>query len=249
MKNKQAVVYLFKYVLFCVAFSLLIISLIGISSALIRKYDLPDTDTIVDAPILPTVIIDAGHGGEDGGAVGKNGVYEKDLNLTIAKEVCDMLRASGIDVIMTRTEDVLLYDRNVDFKGRKKILDLAARLKILNETENCIFVSVHMNSFPQEQYKGLQVYYSNNTPEAKILADNIQSSVKALIQEDNNRSTKRSGESIFLLDRAKCPAVLVECGFLSNPYECEKLSDQNYQKEMALAVFNGIYRYIIEVSS
>ena len=118
--------------------------------------------TLEDAE-FPTVIIDAGHGGEDGGAVGVGGVLEKDINLNIARALYDSLSAKGINCVMTRTEDILLYDPTSDYHGRKKVLDLAARLKIAKETPNSVFVSIHMNSFPQTQYSGLQVYYSKTT--------------------------------------------------------------------------------------
>ena len=202
-----------------------------------------DTDT---SQKYPTVIIDAGHGGEDGGAIGKNGIYEKELNLAIAQDLAAMLRASGIDVVMTRETDILLYDRNTDYRGRKKMLDLAARVKIAESYENCIFVSIHMNSFPQDKYRGLQVYYSVNTPESKLLAENIQASVREYIQKDNNRKTKQASGNIFLLDRINHPAVLVECGFLSNAEECALLSTEEYRKKLTLAIFCGITEYISE---
>ena len=105
-----------------------------------------------------TLIIDAGHGGEDGGAVGVNGALEKDLNLKIAFALRDMALSAGYDAVMSRTEDVLLYDRNVDYQGRKKALDLLARAKIAEKYENAVFVSIHMNAFPDGKYSGLQVY-------------------------------------------------------------------------------------------
>jgi N-acetylmuramoyl-L-alanine amidase len=124
-----------------------------------------------------TVILDAGHGGEDGGAVGNGSIYEKNLNLAITLKIGEKLKSNGINVVYTRTEDILLYDRNVDYKNRKKALDLAARAQIAEKTPNSIFVSIHMNSFPKTQYSGLQVYYSKNDPLSKPLALAIQTSV------------------------------------------------------------------------
>lgn len=198
---------------------------------------------------IPTVIIDAGHGGEDGGAVGKNGVYEKELNLLIAADLRDMLSAEGINVVMTRETDVLLYDRTLDYKGRKKMLDLAARLKIAESYENCIFVSIHMNSFPDERYKGLQVYYSPNHPDSAKLAESIQNTVSLHLQPENSRSVKKAGTNIYLLDRIHSPSVLIECGFISNHEECELLSSKEYRQELTLLIFCGICEYISQYSS
>jgi N-acetylmuramoyl-L-alanine amidase len=200
----------------------------------------------VDADALQTyrtVIIDAGHGGEDGGASGKNGVLEKDLNLDISFMLCDMLRASGVRVIMTRTEDILLYDRNTDYKGHKKSLDLRARLDIAKSVPDSIFVSLHMNAFPSEKYSGLQVWYSKNTGGSKVLADRIQEYVRTSLQPENDRKTKQAGSSIYLLDRAVSDAVLVECGFLSNEKESELLASEDYRRLLAFTIFAAIMEY------
>lgn len=207
--------------------------------------DMIDADMVQE---MPTIIIDAGHGGEDGGAGGKNGIIEKDLNLEIAFLLRDMLRASGINVIMTRTEDVLLYDRNADYMGHKKSLDLRARLDIAKSVPNSIFISIHMNAFPSEKYSGLQVWYSRNNGESKLLAEIIQSTVKAKLQPENNRKIKAADSSIYLLDRAPWAAVLVECGFLSNENEAEKLSDPLYRQSLAFLLFSAITEYSINNS-
>ncbi len=187
----------------------------------------------VSAEIPLTVILDAGHGGEDGGAVGEGGIYEKDLNLDITLRLEALLKQNGITVVCTRTEDILLYDRNVDFKGRKKLLDLAARLKISRETPNSIFVSIHQNSFSQAKYSGLQVYYSPNHPSSALLAQTIQSTVRNRLQPQNSRLIKAASSNIYLMDRITTPAVLVECGFLSNEQDRTALSDENYRAQLA----------------
>ena len=248
MANKSKLGSVSLYCIFSIVFAML---LIGISSAFSSLFNQNDmrTHIVSSGSALPSVIIDAGHGGEDGGAVGINGILEKDINLSIANILRDMLASRGINVIMTRTEDILLYDRNVDYKGRKKILDLSARLKIANENENCVFVSIHMNSFPEAKYSGLQVYYSKNSELSKALADSIQNTVKTHLQPDNSRLTKKADSSIFLLDRCDNPSVLVECGFLSNPNECAKLCSEDYRKKLSLAIIDGICSYITEVYS
>lgn len=190
-----------------------------------------------------TIILDAGHGGEDGGAIGHlndREIYEKDLNLAITLMLRDMLEAEGVNVILTRQQDVLLYDRNTDYQGRKKILDLAARLHIGESTPNALFVSIHMNAFTQPKYKGLQVYYSPNHALSAILAESMQTFTAQQLQKDNHRQIKRADSSIFLLEHLHCPAVLVECGFLSNPEDCRLLSQQEYQQKIAFVLFCAI---------
>ncbi len=197
-----------------------------------------------DATVLsPTVIIDAGHGGEDGGASGKGGSLEKELNLDIATKIANMLRASGIKVIMTRTEDILLYDRNADYMGHKKSLDLRARLDIAKNNPDSVFVSIHMNAFGDARYKGLQVWYSKNTAGSKRLADTVQNFVRETLQNDNDRKTKAANSSIYLLDRAVCDSILIECGFLSNSEEEALLLDESYRKSLAFTVFAAIKEY------
>lgn len=187
-----------------------------------------------------TVILDAGHGGEDGGAVSASGLYEKDLNLAVACLVRDMLEANGVEVVMTRETDVLLYDRNTDYEGRKKALDLAARRKIGEGTPDSIFVSIHMNAYPQAQYSGLQVWYSPNNAQSQVIAEEIQATVSRSLQPENDRRVKSATSSIYLLHHLTSPAVLVECGFLSNPAEAEKLNTPEYQKELAFLIFLSI---------
>ena len=202
-----------------------------------------DTKEVCMKPML-TVIIDAGHGGEDGGAVGGGNVFEKDLNLSIALKIGKQLENSGINTIYSRTEDILLYDRSTDYTNRKKMLDLAARVELANKTENCIFVSIHMNSFPQKQYKGLQVYYSKNNKSSKEIALAIQNAVKSEIQPQNNRKIVEATNRIYLLDRIQCPAILIECGFLSNPEECRLLTTEIYQNQLSKIISEEIKKYI-----
>ncbi len=191
-----------------------------------------------------TVIIDAGHGGEDGGASSAAGLVEKDVNLSVAFALRDLFEAAGVPVVMTRTEDKLLYDRNVDFKGRKKVLDLAARRlvaeRVAAESEgDSLFISIHMNAFPQAQYSGMQVWYSTGDPCSAEVAGAIQSA-SVMLMPHNTRKIKEAGSNIYLLDRIKTPAVLVECGFLSNPQEAERLSHEEYRHALAAVIFAGV---------
>ncbi|MBO5511459.1 MAG: N-acetylmuramoyl-L-alanine amidase [Clostridia bacterium] len=199
-------------------------------------------------PPIACVVIDAGHGGEDGGASSAAGVLEKDLNLSVSLALRDLFEAAGIPVVMTRTEDILLYDRNVNFQGRKKALDLAARRLVAEKTaaevaENgggtCLFISIHMNAFPQPQYDGMQVWYGTGHPLSAEVAGSIQAASVAIMPE-NHRKIKEAGSNIYLLDRIRTPAVLVECGFLSNPAEAEKLSREDYRHALAALIFGAV---------
>ena len=213
--------------------SLLFIRLSNIS------VDLTDNNE-QDKKEAPIVIIDAGHGGEDGGAIGINGCLEKDINLSMAKKLQAMLSGIGIKCILTRTEDILLYDRNVDYEGRKKKLDMDARLNIANSYDNVIFISVHQNSFPQERYNGTQIYYSPNDPQSANIAHTLQNSIKSNLQPDNNRISKASDGKIYLLDKLNCPAVLIECGFISNRSECVLLCDEAYQSKFCSVIASTV---------
>ena len=191
-----------------------------------------------------TVVIDAGHGGEDGGTVGVNGAYEKNLNLSIAKKLGKTLEAKGVNAVLTRDEDILLYDKNSDHVGHKKEQDLLNRRRIAEGYENAIFVSIHMNSFPDPKYSGLQVYYSSNDQASASLAGRIQSITRQKLMPENQRQIKKDDGSIYLLDRLNCPAVLVECGFLSNPAECDRLCDEGYQRDLSTCIADAIIEHI-----
>ena len=192
---------------------------------------------------ITTIIIDAGHGGEDPGAIGEGNVYEKDLNLAIATLLCEELRAKGYEVILTRSDDRMLYSEGENIKGMRKLSDLKTRCAIAAEHPEALFISIHMNSFGSSEYSGLQVYYSEKSNDGKLLASAVQDSVKDQLQKDNHRSIKKAS-GIYLLDNIKSTAVLVECGFLSNPDECQKLSEKEYQKELSLSIACGIIKYI-----
>lgn len=205
------------------------------------------TNTYVEAAAeltdKKTVIIDAGHGGEDCGAIGATGVYEKDLNLEVANTLGSMLSEKGYAVIYTRTEDKLLYTDEENIKGIRKISDLKNRCKIGAEYKDALFISIHMNSFSEEKYSGTHVYYSDNNDSSYKLATAVQSKVKDTLQPDNNRVVK-SGKDIYLLEHLDNTAILVECGFITNVEECKKLSEKEYQKELSFAILCGIIEYI-----
>ena len=198
--------------------------------------------------ILPTVVLDAGHGGEDGGAISSGGIVEKDINLAITLLLKDLLTANGFSVILTRSDDRLLYDTSIDYRGRKKALDLAARREIAQGFENCVFISIHMNAFPMEQYRGLQVWYSKNDPRSFSLAKAVQGTVRRELQPQNDREVKAASSAIYLLHHLQVPAILIECGFLSHPEEAALLATEEYQQELALLLFTALNGEIRKIS-
>lgn len=188
------------------------------------------------------VILDAGHGGEDGGAVGTDGTQEKDLNLALTLALGERLSELGCTVIYTRTDDRLLYTAEENIRGMRKISDLKNRCKIAAEHKDALFISIHMNTFGQAKYSGLQVYYSPVSEGSEQLARCIQTEVREEIQPENHRKIKK-GDDIYILEHTENVAVLIECGFLSNPEECKKLSEKEYQKQLCFAIACGMMKY------
>lgn len=201
---------------------------------------IPTVQSTSSSEKIGVVVLDAGHGGEDGGAVSASGIMEKDLNLRIAFLLRDLLEANGIEVVMTRETDTMLYPKDGDYQGRKKALDLAERKRIAEETPNSVLISIHINTYPLPDCQGLQVWYSANDTRSERLAETIQSVTQQVLQPDNSRKIKQAGSNIYLLHHSSVPAVLVECGFLSSPTEAKLLESEDYQKQLALTVFLGI---------
>ena len=240
MKKPQ---FAYRFLVFLLFLSILFALLFAVAEGTRSKSELNTMNKGTTSP-SKTVILDAGHGGEDGGASSADGLLEKDLNLALALTMRDILVANGINVILTRETDTLLYDRNVDFQGRKKMLDMAARLKIAENATDPVFVSIHMNTYPHPSCQGVQVWYSENNEASLELAKTIQSTTKELLQNENDRPVKRSGSSIYLLHHLQCPAVLVECGFLSSPEEAALLASESYRQQLALTLCMVILRGI-----
>ncbi len=194
----------------------------------------------------PTVVIDAGHGGMDGGASGADGTVEKEINLAVAKRLELLLNLSGIECVMTREEDRMLVGD--DIKEHRKMHDLKNRLAVAEEISenggNSVLVSIHMNNFSSSKYYGLQVWYSGNNPDSSQLASYVQSYAATFLDTSNKREIKRATSSIYILDRATVPAVLVECGFLSNSEECAKLKSESYQTELAVTMFSALCQWM-----
>lgn len=223
-----------------IVYSLVILIIGGIGALFIKEPALLFTDATNNTK--KTVIVDAGHGGFDGGAV-MGDVLEKDINLKIANSLSNMLRASGFKVICTRTDDSSTESDPTATIAARKRSDLNNRLQILKNNPDAILISIHLNKFSSPSAKGAQMFYSPKSDDAKRLAEALKESVKDLLQKENHRTVKAGTKSTFLLYYSPVPAVIAECGFMSNPEEFQKLQTTEYQKQMAFAVFSGILKY------
>lgn len=182
-----------------------------------------------------TIVLDPGHGGEDPGKVGVNGVLEKEINLQIAMQVKEILEEKNIQVVMTRMEDEMLCPKDADNKKRE---DMRKRVEMINEVNPVLAVSIHQNSYTDPEVSGAQVFYYLGSEEGKIVAERMQN---ALLEVDlNNKRAAKGNDSYYLLKKTKVPTIIVECGFLSNPSEAEKLKTKEYQESVANAIVNGI---------
>lgn len=193
------------------------------------------------------VVLDAGHGGEDGGASSADGILEKDINLAIALQLEEYLKLHHFDVIMIRDGDYSVGDQSLPTVSERKRSDTKRRLQAIEEAGECIFISIHQNHFSESKYDGAQVFYSGNREESAVLAEAIRKNIVGALQPENHRENKKAESNIYLLDRCHVPAVLVECGFLSNPAEAAKLNQKAYQKDMAAAIYNGLIDYLQEI--
>lgn len=183
-----------------------------------------------------TVIIDPGHGGIDVGTVGIDGSLEKNINLSISLDLYDYLMVSGINTVLTRDGDYEVYKA-----GEKRTKsDLYNRMDFINSVPDSILISIHQNHFENEAEWGTQVWFSPNDEISPTLADKILQSVKKNIQPENKRKNKVSDNSYYILYKAQKPSVMVECGFVSNKNENNKLQDKEYQKDMAYSILAGI---------
>lgn len=188
----------------------------------------------------PCVVIDAGHGGIDPGKVGINGAPEKDINLQVALQVKKFLEANDIRVIMTRETDDGLYGEG---DSNKKVQDMKRRVELIEEENPVIAVSIHQNSYPEEYVHGAQVFYYSGSGEGQRLAEEIQSQLVEKADPANKRQVK-ANDSYYLLKKTAVPIVIVECGFLSNQAEADKLCTGEYQEKLAWAIHMGIVRYL-----
>ena len=187
------------------------------------------------------VIIDAGHGDPDGGAVSCTGVYESGINLQISQRLRDLLHLLGYGTVMTRTTDSSIYTQGNTI-GEKKISDLKERVRIANETENGILLSIHQNHYSDSRYSGAQMFWAD-TEGSRALAEALQKSFTVHLNPGSTRQAKKC-QGIYLMEHVRCPAVLVECGFLSNPAEEANLQEDDYQKKICCVIVSALHDYL-----
>ena len=181
------------------------------------------------------------HGGEDGGASSKSGTLESTLNLEIAGITNDLLRFAGVRTAMVRTQDVSVYTEGGSIQ-QKKVSDLKNRVKLVESTPNALLLSIHQNFFPETKYHGAQVFYAK-TLGSEALAEQLQATLRACVDPSNHRRAKPS-QAVYLMDKISCTGVLVECGFLSNELEAERLTQKDYQKRLAGAICGALCAYL-----
>ena len=187
------------------------------------------------------IIIDAGHGGVDGGATSCTGKLESAFNLEIALRLNDLFHLLGYDTKMIRTTDVSVYTKGETI-AQKKVSDLKERVRIVNETENALLVSIHQNNFSDGKYSGAQVFYAG-TEGSEALAKQLQAAFKSTLNPGSNRECKRS-TGVYLMEHIQCTGVLVECGFLSNAEEEAKLRSPEYQKKLCCVIAAVVGEFI-----
>lgn len=200
------------------------------------------TVMVENAPIenRTCIVVDAGHGGIDGGATSCSGILESQINLEIALRLNDLLQFLGYDTLMIRTTDTSIYTEG-DSIAAQKVSDLKQRVKLVNETENGIIISIHQNTFPDGRFSGAQVFYANDES-SKTLAKHMQSALKETINPGSKRQCKPS-DGIYLMQNIKRPGILIECGFISNAEEEARLRDGDYQKKLVCVIASGVSLY------
>lgn len=206
----------------------------------------PVQGSLATDPAAPTIILDPGHGGIDGGCVALNGVPEKGINLNIALTARDILSSMGYNVVMTRDTDKSIHDNGVKGTGNQKRSDMKNRLAIINSYENAVAVSIHQNQFTDSAFSGAQMFYSDSNNLSGVFANTMQAAFVQNLQPDNMRETKEIGNDLYLLYNANCPMIMAECGFLSNEQESELLQSEEYQNKVAFTIAMGIHKFISE---
>lgn len=189
-----------------------------------------------------SIIVDAGHGLPDGGAVGANGTVEQEINLAIAEKLEEVLAAKGVNVIMTRTDENGLWTSKSKTIRDMKVEDMKKRLSVMKSSDADLFITIHMNSYQSTKASGLRIFYSKNHPEIKPLAENIQSRM-CDVTGAQTHVVQTADTKLFLLKNPPVPSILVECGFLSNPSEEKKLCTEDYQARLAWAIADAAEKY------
>ncbi len=187
-----------------------------------------------------TPVIDAGHGGFDGGAVSSGGVIESGINLSVSLKVADAMRLFGVEPVLIRETDTALGEGSGSTRSAKAA-DLRRRVEIINSTADGFLISIHQNMFGDSRYGGAHIFYKSD--DARPLAEAIQADIRSQIDPSNDRVSKAVSSDVYIFKKAACPGVLAECGFLSNPRDLEQLQQDGYQKKLALAITCAYLRY------
>ena len=223
--------YIFLCISVFVLISAILLSFISVDKAVKTSNNIAD--------FKPTIIIDAGHGGEDGGASTENNILEKDINLKISLKLKDIFETNGFSVILTRENDT---DLSTSDKNKKRE-DLKNRVSLFNNSVDNVVISIHQNKFTDPKYRGAQIFYSDNHENNKNLAECIRKSIIQTLQPYNERQNKKAGSEIFILDNTNVPAILIECGFLSNYEDISLLTNNEYQNKLAFSIYVGFLEY------
>ena len=228
---------------------MILATVLGVFSFLYDNQKINYDSTIEETTSTPVsskvIVVDAGHGIPDEGAESSRGTTEAETNLKIALKLQNLLEQSGCTVILTRSDENAIYDLDKNTLKEKKISDIRNRVKIGNNSSADIFVSIHLNKIPQEQYWGWQCFYNSKNEQSLSLAKKIQSNLNDAIQKDNKRVAMKL-DSVYIMKHVEIPISIVECGFLSNPEEEQQLLDDEYQNKLAWGIFNGIMDYFNE---
>ncbi len=221
----------------------ILIATIAICQISIKK---PEVVQTVALPVNNKVIVlDAGHGGEDGGGSSDSGVTEAEINLKIALKVQSLIEQAGGTVILTRSDENAIYDLDKKTLREKKVSDIKNRVKIGNESSADIFVSIHLNKLPQKQYWGWQTFYKEGNENSKRLAVSMQKALNESVGKDNKRESLKI-ENVYIIEHVEIPTAIVECGFLSNDEEEKLLQQEEYQDKLAWGIYVGIMDYFLE---
>ena len=191
------------------------------------------------------IVLNAGHGNPDGGAVSTNGISEAEINLKIALKLQNLLEQSGATVILTRSDENGIYDADKTKLKNQKVSDIKNRVKIGNSSSADIFVSIHLNKIPQSQYSGWQTFFKSGSEQGEKLATSIQENLNKTIEKENNRVPMKL-DNVYIVKNVEIPLTIVECGFLSNEEEERKLQEDDYQDKLAWGIYNGIINYFYE---
>ena len=224
--------------------TLILLTLLILRSCLNNLVNDCDANSLIKD--IPTIIIDPGHGGFDGGAEGLYATVEKDINLSISLKLRDILNLIGFNVVLIRDGDYSLEDDCSKTMSERKTSDMKNRLKFCENYDNPIFISIHQNKFDQSNCKGTQIFYGKNNNKSKILAEKLQNNFKKDIDQYNNREIKKGEKNLFLLYNAKCPIVLIECGFISNPTEAQLLISEDYQQKISFVIMKTLLEFVEE---